>query len=102
MCVCACECVRVCVYMCVCACARARMCARGRACARVRVSGGVRGRECADSRKGIRGRAEGCSCTYLALGRNAASMMAPEAPRCLPLKFVSFIEASIVTGGASL
>ena len=31
----------------------------------------------------------------------AASMMAPEAPRCFPLKSASVIEASMVTGGAS-
>ena len=66
------------------------------------IVGEVEGRQRPDGRKYIRGRTEGCSCTYLHLGRKAASMIAPEAPRCFPLKSASVIEASMVTGGASL
>ena len=44
-----------------------------------------------------KGGSEEYSCTYWHLGRKAASMMAPEAPKYLLLKSASVMEVSIVT-----
>jgi hypothetical protein len=44
----------------------------------------------------------GYSATYLHLGRKAAAMIAPDAPRYFPPKSASTMEVSIVTGLLSL
>ena len=50
-----------------------------------------------DGRKYIRGLTEGYSCTYLHLGRKAATIIEPEAPSILPLMSALVMELSIVT-----
>ena len=57
----------------------------------------VERRQRPDGRKYIRGRTEGYSCTYLHLGRKAATIIEPEAPSILPLMSALVMELSIVT-----
>ena len=62
----------------------------------------IQARQCPIGRKYIRGRTEGYSCTYLHLGRKAATIIAPEATSILSLMSALVMELSIVTSCLAL